>query len=42
MRETLTPTFRRRSPTMFKAEILADGVRGVLVEDLMGIPENLV
>jgi hypothetical protein len=25
---------------MFKAEILADGVRGVLVEDLIGIPEN--
>lgn len=28
-----------RSPTMFKAEILADGVNGVLVEDFKGIPK---
>lgn len=34
----LTPTFRSRSPTIFKAEILADGVKGVLVEDFKGIP----
>ena len=26
-----TPTFLNKSPTMFKAEILADGVSGVLL-----------
>lgn len=26
----LTPTFRKRSPTMFSAEILADGVSGLV------------
>lgn len=39
MYTVLTPTFRSRSPTMFKAEILADGVKGVLVEDFKGIPK---
>lgn len=43
MYTVLTPTFRSRSPTMFKAEILADGVNGVLVEDFKGIPKiNLI
>ena len=28
--EMLTPTFRKRSPTMFSADILAEGVSGLV------------
>lgn len=36
----LTPTLRKRSPTMLSADIRADGVSGV-VPLLAGIPEML-
>lgn len=35
----LTPTFRKRSPTMLSADILAEGVRG-LVPNPFGIAAN--
>lgn len=35
----LTPTFLNRSPTILSADILADGVRGV-VPNPLGIPKK--
>lgn len=32
---TLTPTFRRRSPTMLRADTLADDVNGQLLQPLL-------
>lgn len=37
--QALTPTFRNRSPTMLSADILAEGVRG-LVPNPFGIAAN--
>lgn len=36
----LTPTFRKRSPTILRADIRADGVRGVVPLLLGGMPET--
>ena len=36
----LTPTFRKRSPTILRADIRAEGVRGVVPLLLGGMPET--
>lgn len=38
--QEFTPTFRRRSPTILRAEILADGVRGELPQPLVNAFER--